>query len=131
MPDHEIFKEHDPEDCFYSCRTVHDFMRLTDEMVHTIIGLEEELVRWRQALIKYLPPEWAEGLRSDILNNIARDFEGDPAYDLYVSMVCNGIDPQQEKEKLARMTAPERVPAEEMQYWGNSPCNFEEVNLHF
>ena len=42
MPDHEIFKEHDPEDCFYSCRTVHDFMRLTDEMVHTIIGLEEE-----------------------------------------------------------------------------------------
>lgn len=53
MPEHEIFKEHDLEDCFYSCRTVHDFMRLTDEMVHTIIGLEEELVRWRQALIKY------------------------------------------------------------------------------
>ena len=103
MPDHEIFKEHDPEDCFYGCKTVHDFMRLTDEMVHTIIGLEEELVRWRQVLIKYLPPEWAEGLRSDILNNISRDFEGDPAYDLYVSMVCNGIDPQQEKEKLARM----------------------------
>ena len=25
------------------------------------------------------------------------------SYDLYVSMVCNGIDPQQEKEKLARM----------------------------
>ena len=20
---------------------------------------------------------------------------------------------------------------QEMQYWGNSPCNFEEVNLHF
>ena len=86
MPDHEIFKEHDPEDCFYSCKTVHDFMRL-----------------WRQVLIKYLPPKWADGLRSDILNNISRDFEGDPAYDLYVSMVCNGIDPQQEEEKLARM----------------------------
>lgn len=56
MPDHEIFKEHDSEDCFYDCKAVHDFMRLTDEMVHTIIGLEEELVRWRQALIKYLPP---------------------------------------------------------------------------
>ena len=45
MPDHEIFKEHDPEDCFYDCKAVHDFMRLTDEMVHTIIGLEEELVQ--------------------------------------------------------------------------------------
>lgn len=103
MPDHEIFKEPNPEDCFYGCKTMHDFMRLTDEMVHTIISLEEELVRWRQTLIKYLPPEWADGLRSDISNNISRDFEGDPAYDLYVSMVCNGIDPQQEKEKLARM----------------------------
>ena len=51
MPDHEIFKEPNPEDCFYGCKTMHDFMRLTDEMVHTIIGLEEELVRWRQALI--------------------------------------------------------------------------------
>lgn len=45
MPDHEIFKEHDPEDCFYGYKTVHNFMRPTDEMVHTIIGLEEELVR--------------------------------------------------------------------------------------
>ena len=26
MPDHEIFKEHDPEDCFYDCKAVHDFM---------------------------------------------------------------------------------------------------------
>lgn len=40
MPDHEIFKEPNPEDCFYGCKTMHDFMRLTDEMVHTIIGLE-------------------------------------------------------------------------------------------
>uniref|UniRef100_UPI0040293238 hypothetical protein n=1 Tax=Agathobacter rectalis TaxID=39491 RepID=UPI0040293238 len=23
---------------------------------------EEELIRWRQALIKYLPPEWVDGL---------------------------------------------------------------------
>ena len=45
LPDHEIFKEHEPEDCFYGYKTVHNFMRLTDEMVHTIIGLEEELVR--------------------------------------------------------------------------------------
>jgi len=31
-----------------------------------IISLEQELIRWRQALIKYLPTEWAEGLRQDI-----------------------------------------------------------------
>ena len=41
----------------------------------------------------HFPPEWADGLQSDILNNISRDFKEEPAYDLYVSMVCNGIDP--------------------------------------
>ena len=71
-------------------------------MVHTIIGLEEELVRWRQALIKYLPPEWAEGLRSDILNNIARDFEGDPLM-IYMSAWYVTVSISTEKEKLARM----------------------------
>jgi hypothetical protein len=29
---------------------------------------EEELIRWRQALIKYLPPEWADGLQQDIFD---------------------------------------------------------------
>ena len=90
------------EDCFYSCPSVDDFLRLTDEMVETIINLEEELVRWRQALIKYLPERWAEGLRSDIFNNLSRDFEGDPAYDLYVKLK-RGTDPQQDRERIRRL----------------------------
>ena len=45
MPDHEIFKEPNPEDCYYGYKIMHDFMRLTDVMVHTIIGLEEEFAR--------------------------------------------------------------------------------------
>ena len=52
-----------------------------------IISLAEVLVWWHQVLIKYLPPEWAGGVQSDILNNLSHDFEGDPAYDLYFSMV--------------------------------------------
>ncbi len=90
------------EDCVYSCSTVNDFLRLTDEMIETIIDLEDELVRWRQALIKYLPERWAEGLRMDIFDNLSRDFEGDPAYDLYVKLK-RGIDPQQEQERLNRL----------------------------
>jgi hypothetical protein len=93
----------DEDECLHDCPTVYDFLRLTDEMVKTIIGLDEELVRWRQALIKHLPPEWAEGLLDDILDNTSRDFEGDPAYDLYVSLACGGKDPQQDEERLERM----------------------------
>ena len=90
-------------ECLYDCSTVYDFMKLTDEMVSTIIDLEEELVRWRQVLIKYLPSRWAEGLRQDIFNNISRDFEGDPAYDLYVNYLLGGNDPQHDAEHTERM----------------------------
>ena len=70
--------------------------------IETIIGLEDEPVRWRQALIKYLPERWAEGLRMDIFCNLSRDFEGDPAYDLYVKL-RRGEDPQHDKERTKRL----------------------------
>lgn len=101
--DHEDDKSYDyEENCLHSCPTVDDFLMLTDEMIKTITDLEEELVRWRQALIKYLPQDWAEGLRQDIFNNLSRDFEGDPAYDLYVDFKC-GADPQQDEERRKRL----------------------------
>ena len=90
------------DDCRYNCLAVDDFLNLTDELVETILGLEEELVRWRQALIKYLPKDWADGLRQDIFNNLSRDFEGDPAYDLYVSLK-RGDDPQHSEIRRKRL----------------------------
>ena len=90
------------ENCLYSCATVHDFLSLTDEMVETIIDLEDELVRWRQVLVKYLPDDWAEGLRQDIFNNLSKGFEGDPAYDMYIHMK-HGKDPQQSKKRIKRL----------------------------
>ncbi len=89
--------------CFDSCSTIYDFMKLTDEMTSTIINLEEELVRWRQALIKYLPERWAKGLQEDILCNLSRDFDGDPAYDIYVNWMKGGHDPQQDEERIKRL----------------------------
>jgi hypothetical protein len=103
MADHKDFNELMPGDCRTDCQTVYDFMRLTDEMVNTIIDLDEEIIRWRQALIKYLPDEWADGLQQDILDNLSRDFEGEPAYDLYVSWARGGVDPQQEQSRLDRI----------------------------
>lgn len=91
------------EPCEYSCKTVDDFLQLTDKMVDAILDLEEEVVRWRQVLIKYLPDEWADGLRSDIFSNLSRDFCGDPAYDLYVKLK-RGKDPQQDMERRNRLS---------------------------
>ena len=90
-------------DCIYDCPDIDNFLRLTDELIHTILELEDEVIRWRQALIKYLPPDWAEGLRQAILCSLSRDFEGDAAYDFYVNSLCGGKDPQQDKARLARL----------------------------
>lgn len=90
------------ENCIYNCTTIDDFLDLTDEMIETIIDLEDELVRWRQALIKYLPKDWAEGLRQDIFNSLSRDFEGEPAYDLYVQLRRES-DPQQDEQRIRRL----------------------------
>ena len=90
------------EPCEYNCTTVDNFLKLTDEMIEAIIDLEDELVRWRQALIKYLPERWAVGLRQDIFCNLSRDYEGDPAYDLYVKLY-RGEDPQRDKERTKRL----------------------------
>ena len=88
MVENEFFKVQDQTECLHDCPTVYDFLKLTDEMIKTIIGLDEELVRWRQVLIKYLPPEWAVGLRQDILTNLSRCFEGESASDLDVNGRC-------------------------------------------
>ena len=97
----EDYPEDYPEDCTDSCKIIDDFLSLTDDMIEDIISLEEELVRWRQVLIKYLPKELAEGLRQDIFDNMARGYAGDPAYDLYVQV--RGSDPQQSWEHAEYM----------------------------
>ena len=103
MAEHEVIKGQVHTECIGDCDTVCSFLKLTDEMVKTILELDEELIRWRQALIKYLPPEWADALQQDIFNNTSRDFEGDPAYDLYVRLVCGGQDPQQVASRIDRL----------------------------
>ena len=66
----------DPFDQCSVCSDITDFLKLTDAMVDEINELRAEVVRWRQALIKHLPPRWADGLRQDILSNLyLNDYE--------------------------------------------------------
>ena len=96
----------DPEctcrDCL-TLGTVHDFLLLTDAMSEEILLLEEEVVRWRQAIMKYLSPEWADGLEQDIFSNLSRRFYDFKAYELFSESFYNGTDPMESKEHLDRM----------------------------
>lgn len=82
-----------PDYC-YDCSDMVNFLKLTGAMVDEINELREEVVRWRQALIKHLPKRWAEGLQQDIFDNLYLNvYEDYDAYNYYVNRCCNGIDP--------------------------------------
>ena len=82
---------------------VTDFCLLVHKLVTNINSLEEEVVRWRQALIKYLPSQYAEGLRADIFSNLSYSFSDNVAYIFYMNQVCHGKDPMEDEEHLLRM----------------------------
>jgi hypothetical protein len=90
-------------ECEDECSRITDFCRLVHSLVQEINGLEEEIIRWRQALIKYLPPQESEGLRSDIFSNLAGDYSADEAYQFYIGWLCNGQDPMGIDEHVDRM----------------------------
>lgn len=92
-----------PYECEDECSRIGDFCRLVHSLAQDINGLEEEVVRWRQALIKYLPPQEAEGLRSDIFTNLSGSYAADEAYQFYIGRLCGGHDPMENEEHINRM----------------------------
>lgn len=90
-------------ECEDECRRIIDFCLLVHSLVQDINSLEEEIVRWRQVLIKYLPSQEAEGLRSDIFSNLAGDYSDDKAYQYYITRLCEGHDPLENDEHVNRM----------------------------
>ena len=91
----------DPSQYCSICGLVHDYDKLTYDMIEEIKFLRAEVVRWRQVLTKYLPSEWADGLRQDIYNNIFQNFEDSAAYQSFVRNCCNGRDPLDNDEQSA------------------------------
>lgn len=97
--DEELYGDCDCDDCTY----VEDFCLLVHSLVKDIAHLEEETVRWRQALIKYLPKQWADGLKSDIFDNLAGRHGGDPAYEIYLRQMGLRQDPLETREHTEKM----------------------------
>jgi len=83
------------------CYSLHEYKLLTLEMIEEIKFLRAEVIRWRQVLMKYLSPDWADGLRQDIFDNIFPYFEDYDAYQWFVKECCNGIDPFDNPEQSA------------------------------
>lgn len=84
--------------CSETCPDVLDSYLLIDALVQDILSLEEEMVRWRQALMRHLSPIDAQNLKSDIYDNLARRHYDNECYQTYIKLLYNGVDPMESKE---------------------------------
>ena len=80
------------------CKDLSDCYILIDSLVQDILTLEEEMVRWRQALLKYLSPLDAQNLLSDIFDNLARRNIDSEAYQKYIKLAGYREDPMESEE---------------------------------
>ncbi len=97
--EYEVFNEQYDMDDTIPYYEIYKYVDLTRALLEEINDLRDEVIRWRQVLTKYLPPEWAEGLRQDILNNLCQSFEDYSAYRDYVEHYCKGVDPLDNKDR--------------------------------
>ena len=96
--------------CIEYCRLMplpvgeEDIYPLLYLMTKEISLLEEELVRWRRALIEKLPDEKADVLLQNIYGGLSRRFYGESdLYDRFVDDFCSGIDPMASDEHVQLM----------------------------
>ena len=82
---------------------ISDFLALTDAMVTEIMRLEEEVVRWRKAIMKFLSKDWADGLDQDIFSGLSRTFYDLNAYKLFMNLMHDGRDPLESEEHFNTM----------------------------
>lgn len=97
--DQPVYGEDDCEDC----TVLYDLCLLIDSLVTDIIHLEEETVKWREALLVYLSPEDADGLRSDILSDLAGRHTNEDMYELYMRICGIRQDKMEAPEHSDRM----------------------------
>ena len=86
-----------------NCKDLSDCYILIDSLVQDILTLEEEMVRWRQALLKHLSPLDAQNLLSDIFDNLARRNIDNEAYQKYIKLAGYKEDPMESDEHTERL----------------------------
>lgn len=90
--------------CDGDCEIVKEFSLLINSMIKDIMHLEAETIRTRFELSKHLPEPQGTLLRSDIFSNLGNRYEANEAYEEYVRLIHNGIDPMQSDEWIEYIT---------------------------
>lgn len=93
----------DEVNCADTCEAVIELCELVDKLVADIEFLELECISTRYLLSQHLDNERGEALRMDILSNLAPRYSGEPAYELYKTIMYSGGDPLEFHEHLVKV----------------------------
>ena len=93
----------DEVNCACDCAAVISFCELIDKLVDDIQFLELECISTRFLLSQYMDKEKGELLRMDILSHLTGRYTGEPAYELFKSIMYSGGDPMEFREYLVKV----------------------------
>lgn len=82
----------------YDNKQLHDFCKLIDTMVYDIMYLEAEVVHYRYLLSCHLDASQRDGLRQDLVSNLAGRYGYNDAYVEYMDLYYQGQDPLESVE---------------------------------
>ena len=100
-------------DCSGRCEAVIALCELVDKLIADIQFLELECISTRYLLSQYMDKEEGELLRMDILSHLTGRYSGEPAYELYKSIMYSGGDPMEFRDYLVKVQEACK---------GNRPC---------
>ncbi len=79
-------------------------LEIIDVLARDIMESDLEIVKWRHALLKYLPSDYAQFLEADMLDQLnAGCYWRYKGYRLYVGLLYNGKDPQESSSYHRRL----------------------------
>ena len=93
----------DEVNCADTCEAVIALCGLIDKLLEDIRSLELECISTRYLLSRHMDEDEGELFRMDILSNLARRYDGDPAYDMYKAIMYIGGDPMEFRDYLVKV----------------------------
>lgn len=95
MSDYKYYDLLDEINCSDTCESVLCLCELVDKLINDVQLLELECISTRYLLSRQIEFEEGERLRADILANLATRHAGNPAYELYKTLMYSGGDPME------------------------------------
>jgi len=93
----------DEVDCADTCEAVIALCELVDKLVSDVEFLELECISTRYLLSQHMDEDEGELLRMDIMSNLTPRHDGEPAYELYKTIMYDGGDPMAFHDHLVKV----------------------------